>query len=91
LLQLLDWYRAVGCLAKIRKIFPLLWRKTYFHVKLFKTCRVRVTFGEIDRKSAHRCVARSTCPSQSEEKRGQPTTVKRAQKLDGKIDGKKDK
>ena len=42
-----------------------LWREAHFEVKMFKTPRVRTTFGSWDVEKVHAVVARSTFPSQN--------------------------
>ena len=42
-----------------------LWREAHFQVKMYKTPRVRATFGGSDVEKVHADVARSTFPSQN--------------------------
>ena len=42
-----------------------LWRETHFQVKMYKTPRVRTTFGSSDVDKVHAVVARRTFPSQN--------------------------
>ena len=45
-----------------------LWREAHFEVKMYKTHRVRTTFGSWDVEKVHAVVARSTFPSQNVKK-----------------------
>ena len=47
------------------KSCTLLWREAHFHVKMYKTCQVRTTFGSWDVEKVHAVVARSTFASQN--------------------------
>ena len=47
-----------------KKCTPL-WREAHFQVKMYKTPRVRATFGSSDVEKVHAVVARSTFPSQN--------------------------
>ena len=49
--------------AMSKKCTPL-WREAHFQVKMYKTHRVRTTFGSWDVEKVHAVVARSTFPSQ---------------------------
>ena len=49
--------------AMSKKCTPL-WREAHFQVKMYKTHRVRTTFGSCDVEKVHAVVARSTFPSQ---------------------------
>ena len=42
-----------------------LWRKAHFEVKMYKTPRVRATFGSSDVEKVHVVAARSTCRSEN--------------------------
>ena len=47
-----------------KKCTPL-WREAHFQVKMYKTHKVRTTFGSSDVEKVHAVVARSTFPSQN--------------------------
>ena len=46
-----------------KKCTPL-WREAHFQVKMYKTPRLRTTFGSLDVEKVHAVVARNTFPSQ---------------------------